>query len=492
MDAHTGSTTGSSAARPLNHRETRLVIAGVLVPLFMGSLDNTILASALPTIGRGFGDVAGLPWLITIYLLAATAGMPLYGKIADIHGRQFALRIAIAAHMAGSLVCALAPSIGVLIIGRALQGIGGAGLSSVSVIVLGDAAAPKDRGRYYAYFAMIYTTAGACGPALGGFIAEELHWSVIFWLNSPLGLLALAVTTSLLRRLPRHERPHRLDVLGALAIVTASVSFMLALNLGGRSYPWFSPPVLALFAVALGVGAVFIWRLTTAPEPLIPIAILINPIVRWAVIANAFGWGSIIGLNIFLPMYLQSVIGLSPTDAGVSLMVLMVSLNASAGIAGQILGRVARYKLLPICLLIIAVGSVAMLGLWAERLTILSFEVLLFLIGAGFGPTPSLTAVVMQNAVPQHQLGIAVGTMNFSRNLFTTILIALLGVIVLGATAAIEPAGSGRFGGALSPAAEEAAAVFSRVFFTVAACLAISFMALLLVEEKPLRESVAA
>ena len=156
---------------------------------------------------------------------------------------------------------------------------------------------------------------------------------------------------------------------------------MLALNLGGRSYRWFSAPIIVLFAIALGVGAAFVLRLATAPEPLIPIAILVNPIVRWTVVANAFGWGSIVGLNIFLPMYLQSVIGLSPTQAGLSLMVLMVSLNTSAGLAGQVLGRVARYKLLPMAMLVVAVGSVAMLALWAERMTIWSFEALLFLIG---------------------------------------------------------------------------------------------------------------
>jgi MFS family permease len=486
MDAQTS----SSTAGPLTHKETRTVILGVLLPLFMGSIDNTILASALPTIGRDLSDVRGLPWLITIYLLAATASMPLYGKIADIRGRQFALRIAIAAHMAGSLICALAPSILVLILGRAVQGIGGAGLASVAVIILGDAAAPKERGHYYAYFSIIYTTAGAMGPALGGFIADHWHWSVIFWLNIPLGLLALGVTTSLLRRMPRHERPHRLDVIGAILIVVASVSFMLALNLGGKSYPWDSLPILALFALALGIGAAFLWRLNVAPEPLIPIAILTNPIVRWAVIANAFGWGSIVALNIFLPMYLQSVIGLSPTDAGLSLMVLMVSLNSSAGICAQALGRVKHYKILPMCMLVIAIAAVMTLALWADHMTVLSFEVLLFLIGAGFGPTPSMTTVAMQNAIAPHQLGISVGAMNFSRNLLTTMLVALLGVIVLTATSAIEPAGTGHFGGALTPAAAEAAKAFSHAFFTVTACLAISFVAVVLIEERPLRASV--
>src|SRR5215813_6357326 len=374
----------------LSHRETRVIVWGVLLPLFMGSIDNTILASALPTIGHAFGDVQGLPWLITIYLLAATAAMPLYGKIADIHGRRFGLTVAIALHMAGSIVCALAPSIFILILGRALQGIGGSGLSAVSVIVLGDAAAPKDRGRYYAYFSIVYTTAGACGPALGGFIADKLHWSLVFWLNIPLGLCALLITSTILRRLPRNERKHRLDVIGALLIVIASVSFMLALNVGGKSYSWLSPPVLGLFAAALLIGAAFVVRLLTAPEPLIPLAILTDPIVRWSVIANSFGWASIVGLNIFLPIYLQSVIGLSPTNAGLALMVLMASLNSSAGLCGQVLGRVTHYKVLPMTMLVVAFGAVVLLALWADRMTIVSFEVLLFLIGVGFGPLPSL------------------------------------------------------------------------------------------------------
>ena len=160
---------------------------GVLLPVFMGSLDTTILASALPSIGREFGDVHNLPWLITAYLIANTAVTTLYGKISDIHGRRTTLLISISMYMLGSLVCALAPNMFVLILGRVLHGLGGGGLTSTGMVVLGDIAAPKDRGKYYGYFSATYTTAGACGPALGGFLAEYLHWSVIFWINIPLG-----------------------------------------------------------------------------------------------------------------------------------------------------------------------------------------------------------------------------------------------------------------------------------------------------------------
>jgi MFS family permease len=480
----------ASKAKRLSHRETRLIVLGMLLPVFMGSLDQTILASALPTIGRDLGDAHELPWLITAYLLASTAVIPLYGKIADIHGRAFALRIAIAIHLAGSLLCALAPSMLVLILGRGLQGIGGGGLASMGMVVLGDVAAPRERGRYYGYFAVTYTTAGASGPALGGFLADHLQWSAIFWINIPLALAALAVTSTLLRGLPRHERPHRLDVIGAVLIVAASVSFMLGLNLAGVRFPWTSPPILMLFAAALIVGALFVLRLITAREPLIPISILREPVVGCAVVANAFGWGSIVGLNIFLPSYLQTVMGLNPTDAGLSLMVLMMTLNISAGLTSPILCRVTHYKALPIAGLAIAITAVLILGWRAESLDLMWFEVLLILIGAGFGPLPSLTQVAVQNCVPRYQLGISMGAMNFSRNLLATILVAVFGAIVLAGTGAADqaPPTAATLTAAWQHGAGGAAQAFARVFYLDAACITIALIAAVLMAERPLQE----
>jgi EmrB/QacA subfamily drug resistance transporter len=476
MDAQTD----PHPAAPLTHRETRLIVLGVLLPVFMGSIDQTILASALPSIGRDLGEVANLPWLVTAYLLASTAIIPLYGKIADIRGRRYTLRIAIAVYLIGSLLCALAPSMLTLIIGRALQGLGGGGLTALSVTVLGDIAAPKERGRYYAYFSATYTTAGATGPVLGGFLAEQVHWSAIFWLNIPLALLGFVVTETLLRKLPRHERPHRLDVIGALLIVIASLSFMLGLNIAGVRYPWLSPPVLGLFSVALLMGAAFVLRLLTAPEPLIPIAILRNPVVCWTVIANAFGWGSIIGLNVFLPMYLQSALGLSPTYAGASLIVMMVALNLSAGVGSVIVGRVQHYKIIPLLMLLVAIGAVLTLAWRVGNIGIVWFELLLILIGLGFGQLPSVTSVALQNAVPRHQLGISVATMNFSRNLLSTMLVSLFGVLVLSGVAALD----------VQPRALYAPEAFGRIFFATAGCLIIAFVALFMIEEKPLRSEL--
>jgi MFS family permease len=473
--------------KPLTHKDLRLFVIGAMLPVFIGAMDNTILATALPTIGRDLNDIRNLPWLITVFLLASTACMPLYGKIADIHGRRLTLCVALAIHLLGSLVCALAPSMVVLIFGRVVQGIGAAGLVSIPIVVLGDVAAPKERGKYSAYFAIVYTTAGACGPALGGFLSEVLHWSAIFWLNVPLDLIAFLVIRTTLRRLPRYERPHRLDLIGAMLIVAASVSFMLGLNLAGVRYEWASAPILALFCTALAGFGLFVWRLLTAPEPLIPLAVLRDPIVRYATIANGCGWSAIVGLNIFLPIYLQSVVGLSPIEAGLSLIVLMVSLNISAGIGGQVLCRVTHYKAMPIIGLVIAIGGVIALALWADRLTPVSFQVLLLLIGAGFGPTPSMSSVVVQNVVERHHFGISVGTMNFSRNLFSTILIAILGALVLAATSSLGSGAGGALTGALPPGSAEAVEAFRRVFFTVAVCLSISFVAVVMIEQRPLR-----
>jgi MFS family permease len=469
----------------LSHKEARVIVLGMLLPVFMGSLDNTNLATALPTIGRDLGDPLSLPWLITAYLLAATAVVPLYGKIADIYGRQITLRIAIAIYMAGSLMCALAPDMLTLIFGRALHGLGSGGLSTLGAIVLGDVVAPKERGRYYAYFAVIYTTAGALGPALGGFFSDHMHWKAIFWFNILLGFTALAVTDVLLRRLPRHERPHKLDVIGATLIVTASVSFMLAINLGGVRFAWSSPPILALFALAAAVGLLFVLRLITAPEPLIPIVILRNRQVRFAIGAHAFGWGSIIGLNIFIPQYLQNVIGLTPTAAGLTLVIFMIALNISAGTSGYALGRMVHYKLLPMIGLAVSICAILVLAWNVNSISLFWFEVLLVVIGLGFGAMPGLSQVVVQNSVDRHQLGISVGTMTFTRNLLATFMVAVFGAIVAGF--ALKAASPGELGGTLTQDAAMAAEAYQLVFFVTAATMAVALISIILIEEKPLQ-----
>src|SRR6516164_6552299 len=307
----------------LSHRDKRVIAISMMLPVFLGSVDQSVLASALPTIGRDLGQVHNLPWLVTAFLIASTAFTPLYSKFADIHGRRATMLIGVTIYVVGSLLCAASPNMLTLIGGRAVQGCGAGGLVVTANMVLGDIASPKERGRYYTYFSIAFMTAGGSGPALGGFIAEHLHWQMIFLWNLPLSLLAIVVALTVLRRLPQRERRHRLDVAGAILVIAASSAFMLALNLGGLRYPWLSLPILGLLAGALVLGFGFVARLRTAAEPLIPIAVLADPAARLAIAAHSFGWGAIISLNIFLPMYLQSALGWSPSAAGLSLVILV-------------------------------------------------------------------------------------------------------------------------------------------------------------------------
>ena len=467
--------------KPLTHSERRLIVMTMMMPVFMGSIDQSILASALPTIGRVFGNVHDLPWVITSYLIAATALTPLYGKFADIHGRRASLLIALGIYMVGSLVSATSTSMLMLIGGRIIQGCGGGGLVTTSQMVLGDIAPPKDRAKYYAYFSIAFTSAGACGPAVGGWICQHWHWSLIFLWKFPFCLVAGALVWNVLRRLPRYDRPHRLDIVGAVLVMAASSSFMLALNLGGVRFPWLSAPIMALLACALLLGVAFVMRLLSAAEPLIPIAVLADPTARLAVMAHCFGWGSLLGLNIFLPMYLQSALGWSPTDAGLSLIVLMATLNMSAGFSSQLIGRVKHYKALPTAFLVVGIGAVLALAYSTSAMTAGKFEIIMFLIGIGFGPTAPLTQVVLQNTVATHHLGSAIGTMSFCRTLFGTVMVAVFGAIVLSGAAA--PTTGGLAGHVFSATSTRP---FTVVFLCAAVTLTIAFLALLLVEEKPL------
>jgi MFS family permease len=429
--------------------------------------------------------VHNLPWLITAFLIASAALTPLYGKFADVRGRRAAMLIGLGVYMAGSLICAASLNMEMLICGRIVQGCGAGGLTVTANMILGDIAAPKDRGKYYTYFSIAFMTAGGCGPALGGWISDHLHWSVIFLWNFPLCVIAVVLALTVLRRLPRHERPHRLDFVGAILVMTASSSFMLALNFGGVRYPWLSSPVIALLGCALVLGAGFIVRLRTAVEPLIPIAILSDPAARLAIAAHSFGWSSIVCLNIFLPMYLQSALGWSPTSSGLSLVILMVTLNTSAGLSSQLLGRVRRYKILPLCFLVIGVGAVAALALAAGTMTSMKLEIILCLIGIGFGPTAPLTQVALQNTVPIHDLGAALGTMNFARTLIGTILIAIFGAVVLAKVPVGAPVDT-LSGHVL---AGTSVATFATVFLAIAVTLTVSFLSVIFLEEKPLEEA---
>src|ERR1051326_1175387 len=230
----------------LDHAAIRTIVLGILLAMLLGALDQTIVATALPTIGRDLGNVEDLSWVVTAYLLTATAVTPLYGKLSDIHGRRAMLLVAIGVFALGSLARALAPSMAVLILARGLQGLGGGGLLSLAQTIIADVVPPLERGRYQGYIGVVFASSSIGGPVLGGFFAEHLHWSLIFWINLPLGLLAFLMTNSVLKRLPRHERQHRLDVAGAGLLTAATIALLCVASWGGSRCPSASPRLVRL------------------------------------------------------------------------------------------------------------------------------------------------------------------------------------------------------------------------------------------------------
>src|SRR5436190_3418644 len=222
----------------MSHAEVRTIFFGLMLAAFLAALNQTIIATALPTIGRHFADLENLPWVVTAYLLTSTAVAPLYGKLSDIWGRRAMMLGAIGLFVAGSALCAAAPNMMTLIVGRGLQGVGGGGILPLCQSVIADVVAPRERGRYQAYMGVVWVTSGVGGPVLGGVLAEHLHWSLIFWANVPLGLAAAALTYVHLRRIPRHERRHKLDVLGAGLMMASAIPILLALTWGGSRYSW--------------------------------------------------------------------------------------------------------------------------------------------------------------------------------------------------------------------------------------------------------------
>jgi EmrB/QacA subfamily drug resistance transporter len=475
------------AGRPLDHALVRQIIVGILLAMFLSALEQTIVAPALATIGRALADVDNLSFVVTAYLLAATAVTPLFGKLADIHGRRAAMLFAVAIFILGSVACALAPTMGALIVARALQGIGGGGILPIAQTIIADLLAPRERPMYQSYSAVVFMAASVLGPVLGGLLTDYLHWSLIFWINVPMGAVALVMTDRALRRLPRYERPHRLDLLGAALMVAAALMLMVALTWGGRRYAWGSPEIVAMIAASVLLWGLFALRLARAPEPFIPPGMLRDRVVRAIVVTAFFAIGTIIGLTIMTPLYLGLVLGLNASQSSVALIAFVVGTTFGSVIAGRLLARFARYKRVPLVSLAIAVVSVATLAVDPAGLSLVGVSAILFLAGTGVGPMYPVTTVVIQNVVPAHHTGTATGTLNFFRQLGGAIVVAAFGAIVLGAlggagdTAALEMlAGVNRTG-------VDFAATFRWVFIAAAIFLGLAMLGMMAVEERPLR-----
>ena len=472
---------------PLDHALVRPIIAGIMLAMFLSALEQTIVAPALPTIGRVLADVENLSFVVTAYLLAATAVTPLFGKLADIHGRRVVLLVAVAIFILGSVACALAPTMGALVAARALQGIGGGGILPIAQTIIADLLAPRERPLYQSYSAVMFMVASVLGPVLGGFMTDYLHWSLIFWINVPMGLVALVMTDRALRRLPRYERPHKLDLLGAALMVAAALALMLALVWGGHRFAWTSPEIIGMIVGSALLWGAFALRIARAPEPFIPPALLRNRVVSGIVVTAFFAIGTVIGLTIMTPLYLGLVLGVKASESSLALIGFVVGTTVGSVIAGRLLARMERYKWVPVVGLLIAVAAILPLAIDPGGVSLAGVCVLLTIAGIGVGPMYPVTTVVIQNVVAPHHTGTATGTLNFFRQLGGAFIVAAFGAIVLGALGNAGDAAALETLAGVNRAGVDFAATFRWVFIAAAVFLGIACLAMMSVEERPLR-----
>ena len=471
--------------KTLTHAEIRTVVIGLMLTMFLGALDQTIVATALPTMGRVFNDIENLSWVVTAYLLTATASTPLYGKLSDIYGRRAVMLTAIGIFIAGSVACAMAPNMWALVLGRAVQGLGGGGLMSMAQTIIADIVTPRERGRYQGYIGAVFATSSIGGPVLGGFLTELVHWSLIFWINLPLGLIALAITSNALRYVPVQKRKHSLDLLGASLMMAAAIALLLALTWGGVRFPWLSWQIIGLLIGSVILWMLFSWRLTAAREPFLPLTVLANPIVRCATLTGTCCLGTLVGMTIFIPLYFEALLHFSASQSGLALIPLMGSTVVASTLTGRMMVVVDHYKRMAIAGIVMAILGLGALAIWPIGLPLWGLILLLMVVGLGIGAVFPISTVAMQNAVTRAHMGIATGAMNFFRSLGAALIVALFGAIVLG--------GIGAAGGvsveALARTASEPALAYAYRFVFLSAMLVLCFglAFLIAMEEKPLR-----
>jgi EmrB/QacA subfamily drug resistance transporter len=469
---------------PLTQSEVRTILMSLLLSMFLAALDQTIVATALPTIGRQFQDVSSLSWVITAYLLASTAVAPVFGTLSDIYGRRVMIIVSLSLFIAGSILCAVAPSMPVLILARGLQGLGGGGIMPVVQTVISDVVSPRERGQYQAYFSGVWTAAGISGPVLGGLFAEHLHWSMIFWINVPLAVAALALLLPKMGKIPVYHRRRKVDWLGGILLMASAVVFMLVLTWGGNRFVWLSPTILAMLGSSIAMALGFIWHAGRADEPFLPLSLIRGTVAPYAITAGSCALGAITGLTVHLPLYYEVVYQLSASEAGLALIPLAAISTFGAAIAGRTMVHAKHYKRVAIAGTSVAAASGA--GLALTTLPLWGLLLLMSVFALGLGTTFPVSVVSLQNSVARPQVGTITGAMNFFRALMSSFTVAAFAAILLMALGAgISLAGEHR-SAVNAIAAADMIAAFRYVFGAAASMLGCAALCMIAMEERPL------
>lgn len=396
--------------------------------LFLASLGQTVVTTALPIIVGDLGGLDQIAWVITAYLAAATVAAPVFGKLGDLYGRKRILQLGIGVFLVGSLISAMSPNIWTLVAGRFVQGVGGGGLIVVSMATIADVVPPRQRGKYQGLMGAVFGVSTVVGPLAGGFMVQHLDWSWMFLANIPLGLLAFAVLTAVLDGLPPHRKPV-LDYAGAvLLMVSLSLAVIIA-STGGDLVPWTSPAMWALIAALVAAFGAFIVAERRAAEPILPLELFR---VNNFVVSNTVGLitgVAMFGTITFLPMFMQVVKGLSPAMSGMFIFPMMLGMISASATAGQIMSRTGRYKMLPVystMLLAVAMGLMASLKPGTPNGLIAFYTAMA---GIGIGPVMGVGVTAIQNAVPTNMVGVGTASANMFRLIGGSVGTAVFGAI---------------------------------------------------------------